>query len=67
MVEWSCAEYNDKYIVNILNYEWEKEKIVKIVYKGSEINSFIERRNETNYEKTITVTPFEPILIEFSK
>ena len=65
--EWSYAEHNGKIVVNVVNYEWGKNKTVKIVYKGKEVENFKELRSNEDHTTTITLNAYEPVLIEFSK
>lgn len=63
--EWSWAAYNGNIIVNILNYDYGKNKSVKLVYNGKDVKDFKELRSAKTYENTISLGGYEPVLVEF--
>lgn len=64
-IEWSYTKYNNKFIINVLNYDWENDKTVKIMYRDKEANGFTELISGASYGNTFTVTPYEPVLIQY--
>lgn len=63
-IEWAYAEYNGKIIVNILNYDRVNSYEVKILYKGNEINDYKELRSNENMSGTLTLKPYQPVLLQ---
>ena len=66
-IEWSYAEYNGKVIVNIVNYDKEKDITVKVMYNGNEVKNFDELREMKLNNSLITLKPYQPVLISFNK
>lgn len=63
--EWSYAEIDGEVVVNILNYDIGKEKIVKIIYDGNNVEKFRELRSGEECEKIIKLEPYIPVIVEF--
>jgi len=63
-VEWSYAEYNGQYLVNILNYDFEDTKAFRVFCKGKEVTSLRELRRGTS-PQNLVAEPYMPMLIAF--
>ena len=66
-VEWLYNECNGKMLVNILYYSYDEEsdRTFDILYNGKEIVTAKELRSGKTFQTPYTVTPYEPILLEF--
>lgn len=66
-VEWLYNECNGKMLVNILYYSYDEEsdRTFEILYNGKEIVTAKELRSGKTFQTPYTVTPYEPILLEF--
>lgn len=64
-VEWSYAEYNGKILVNILNYSFEEDRNLKVLYKDMEITEFTELINMNKLSGAIYAKRYQPILLQF--
>lgn len=65
-VEWSYAEYNGKMIVNIVNYDMENDKDIKLYYNGVEIKNLTELRSGAKTDTgVLTAESVKPIFVSF--
>lgn len=61
-VEWSYADYQGKKIVNIINYDYDTTKSVKLLLNGKEQTGLKELRTGTE-SSVLELKPYEPQLI----
>ena len=66
-VEYTYTEYNGKILVNLLNYDFDHTYTLKVHYQGKEITEFTELRSMEKVSGTVTVEPYQPILLQFEK
>jgi filamentous hemagglutinin family protein len=64
-VEWNYAPYDDGYVINVLNYNYDTDKPFKIMINGSEVGSFTDLRtgNHSN-NGVMTANTLEPMLLK---
>ena len=66
-VEWSCAEYEGRLLLNMCNYDWENTYDVKIVVNGQEISAVRDLINEKEAGGTYRLESHVPALLELLK
>ncbi|MBR5152283.1 MAG: beta-galactosidase [Clostridia bacterium] len=66
-VEYSYTEYNGKILVNLLNYDFDNSYTFHVYYQGKEVTEFTELRGMEKVSGTVTVKPYQPILLQFEK
>lgn len=62
--EFTVADYNGSTLVNIVNYNWDDPKDVKILINGKEAEGLKELRKDVDLDTAFTVEPFTPMLIQ---
>lgn len=66
-VEWSYAVYNDKMLVNVVNYDKKNPVNVKVLYKGKEVTDMKELRSDEKINTGFELKCYQPIMLEFAK
>ena len=66
-VEWFCAEYKGNILVHVSNYHRKFDRTVKVVYQGEELEEVFELRANETLKGEITLKPYQPIMLQFSK
>ena len=62
-VEWSTAVYQGKTLVNLVNYDWNMPKTIKIFKDGEEISVVKELRRDEEL-KDVVLEPYDPLLLQ---
>lgn len=65
-VEWSYAEFDGNIVVNVVNYDKEKDITIKVKYTGNETH-FDELRSMESGISQLTLKPYRPVLLSFVK
>ncbi len=63
-VEWSYAEYDGQYVVNILNYDMESSKNIGVYVDGEQIANLTELRSGKTSD-TLLAKPMQAMLVAF--
>ena len=65
-IEWSYAKYQDRYVVNIINYDAQNARNLKVIYDGKEVSTLKELRKDITVDNgVLTAKPYEPLLVSF--
>ncbi|MEE1047164.1 MAG: hypothetical protein U0M60_07040, partial [Clostridia bacterium] len=66
-IEWTYTKYNNKYLVNILNYNNKDTKKIEVFVGNRKVQSMTELRSDEMVENGIlSIEPYKPQLIEFN-
>lgn len=63
-VEFMYTDYNDKLLVNLVLYDWTKNRNVKILVDGEVVSSSKELRSMTDYGESFELKTCQPVLLE---
>lgn len=63
LIEWSYTEYEDKYLVHIMNYDMENAVSLNLLHHGTEISGMTDLRTGRTYGEVLEVNPYQPMLI----
>jgi len=64
-VEWLCAEYNGKLLINICNYEWESKSIAVFIEDHPAGNAMDLITGNAINADNMELPPFTPVLLSF--
>ncbi len=61
--EWSYTSYGMEYLVTITNYNPEESVMAYLEIDGERVSAFTDLRTMTEYEESITLSPYQPVLL----